>query len=209
MTDMQGRADGDTTDKPPEDRLESWKRISNYLNRDIRTLRRWEKSEGLPVHRQMHQSLASVYAYKSELDAWVASRSAKKPASQRNSYTRHRFTRTIAIAVLAVAIAVLAIFIYQQKPVPAKLAFEARDWILITRIDNRTGNDLFDGTLEYSLQSELSNSPYVNVVSRERIADTLARMKLPRTSPIDTDIGRRCCQAVLNNWAAPMYLVQN
>jgi tetratricopeptide (TPR) repeat protein len=138
----------------------------------------------------MHQSLASVYAYKSELDAWVASRSAKKPASRHNSYTRHRFTRTIAIAVLAVAIAVLAIFIYQQKPVPAKLAFEARDWILITRIDNRTGNDLFDGTLEYSLQSELSNSPYVNVVSRERIADTLARMKLPRTSPIDTDIGR-------------------
>jgi len=52
------------------DRLESWKEIAAYLNRSVRTVRRWEADEGLPVHRQMHRTLGSVYAFKSELDAW-------------------------------------------------------------------------------------------------------------------------------------------
>src|SRR5688572_33248848 len=52
------------------DRLDSWKEIAAYLNRSVRTVRRWERDEGLPVHRHMHQTLGSVYAEKSELDAW-------------------------------------------------------------------------------------------------------------------------------------------
>ena len=35
----------------PEDRLDSWKEIAAYLNRGVRTVRRWEREEGLPVHR--------------------------------------------------------------------------------------------------------------------------------------------------------------
>jgi TolB-like protein len=52
------------------DRLDSWKAIARYLGRSVRTVRRWEADEGLPVHRHMHRSLASVYAFKSELDTW-------------------------------------------------------------------------------------------------------------------------------------------
>src|SRR5262245_1070188 len=55
-------------------RLDSWKAIAAYLQRDVRTVRRWEASEQLPVHRHHHNKLASVYALKSELDAWRASR---------------------------------------------------------------------------------------------------------------------------------------
>ena len=58
-----------------EDRLDSWKEIAAYLNRSVRTLHRWEKDEGLPVHRHQHKELGSVFAYKSELDAWVSARS--------------------------------------------------------------------------------------------------------------------------------------
>jgi len=57
-----------------ETRLESWKEIGAYLQRDSTTARRWEKEEGLPVHRHSHKSRASVYAYPSEIDAWRASR---------------------------------------------------------------------------------------------------------------------------------------
>jgi Tol biopolymer transport system component len=57
-----------------EQLLESWKEIAAYLKRDVRTVIRWEKSEGLPVHRQMHQARSSVYAYPSELDAWKIER---------------------------------------------------------------------------------------------------------------------------------------
>src|SRR5579864_3901863 len=51
-------------------RLESWKEIAAYLGRDVTTVRRWEKREGLPVYRVQHSKLGSVYAYTAELDAW-------------------------------------------------------------------------------------------------------------------------------------------
>ena len=51
-------------------RLESWKEIAAYLGRDVTTVRRWEKREGLPVYRLYHSRLGSVYAYTTKLDAW-------------------------------------------------------------------------------------------------------------------------------------------
>lgn len=64
----------DCPDVGGDDRLESWKEIASYLQRDVRTVIRWEKGEGLPVHRHLHHSRSSVYAYRSELDAWRANR---------------------------------------------------------------------------------------------------------------------------------------
>ena len=60
-----------------EGRLDSWKKIAAYLKRDVSTVQRWERREGMPVHRHLHDKLGSVYAFRSELDAWWASRSAK------------------------------------------------------------------------------------------------------------------------------------
>ena len=61
---------GEASDKPRGKRLDSWKEIAAYLQKDVRTVQRWEKNEHLPVHRKPHDKLASVYAYESELDAW-------------------------------------------------------------------------------------------------------------------------------------------
>src|SRR5215472_12227355 len=63
------------------DRLDSWKEISAYLKRSVRTVHRWESEEGLPVHRHLHQSSGTVYAFRSELDAWWASRKAELETS--------------------------------------------------------------------------------------------------------------------------------
>jgi TolB-like protein/tetratricopeptide (TPR) repeat protein len=67
------------------ERLDSWKEIAAHFNRDVTTVRRWERREGLPVHRHPHQSRSSVYAYRTELDAWWRDRSAsgeKEPGAQ-------------------------------------------------------------------------------------------------------------------------------
>lgn len=56
------------------DRLDSWKEIAAYLNRDVTTAQRWEKREGMPVHRHLHDKIGSVYASKAELAAWASSR---------------------------------------------------------------------------------------------------------------------------------------
>src|SRR5262249_33055300 len=55
-------------------RLESWKEIAAYLGRGVRTVQRWEKSDGLPVHRLYHAKAGTVYAFPHELDEWWNSR---------------------------------------------------------------------------------------------------------------------------------------
>ena len=65
--------------RTPEDRLDSWKEIASYLHRGTRTVQRWEREEGLPIHRLQHDKLGSVYAFRSELDAWWNSRGAALP----------------------------------------------------------------------------------------------------------------------------------
>jgi hypothetical protein len=50
--------------------LESWKQIAAYLDRSERTARRWEASEGLPVHRREHEKQDTVFAFRHEIEAW-------------------------------------------------------------------------------------------------------------------------------------------
>jgi Tol biopolymer transport system component len=57
-----------------EGRLDSWKEIASYLGRGIRTVQRWEREEGLPVHRLAHEKRGSIYARREELAAWWESR---------------------------------------------------------------------------------------------------------------------------------------
>src|SRR5712692_9815151 len=59
---------------PASDRLDSWKEIAAYLKRAVITVQRWEKHEGLPVHRHLHGKLGSVWANRGEVDAWWQSR---------------------------------------------------------------------------------------------------------------------------------------
>ena len=58
----------------PEERLDSWKEIAAHLNLDVTTVQRWERREGMPFHRHLHDKRVSVYALRSELDAWLKSR---------------------------------------------------------------------------------------------------------------------------------------
>jgi Tol biopolymer transport system component len=57
-------------DQSPNERLDSWKEIAAYFRRDVRTVRRWEQSLGLPVHRHRQRRGVAVYAYKAEVDEW-------------------------------------------------------------------------------------------------------------------------------------------
>ncbi len=51
-------------------RLDSWKEIAAFFGRDERTVNRWEKERGLPVHR-LSGAKGRVYAYADELSAWL------------------------------------------------------------------------------------------------------------------------------------------
>jgi TolB-like protein len=51
--------------------LVSWKEIAVFLNRSERTVKRWERERWLPVHRVPGGERGSVFAYPSELNAWL------------------------------------------------------------------------------------------------------------------------------------------
>ena len=81
-----------TGDESPEShtltRLDSWKDIAHYLNRNVRTVQRWEMLEAMPVHRHCHDTGHSIYAYKQEIDAWRSNRSQEKQPTLRVSAIR-------------------------------------------------------------------------------------------------------------------------
>ena len=97
-----------------DDRLESWKEIAGFLKRDIRTVQRWEKTAGLPVHRFQRSRSGAVYAYRSQLESWVAART-RGPDSDlailTPSASNARIGKRIASAIVLTLLAGIAIWI--------------------------------------------------------------------------------------------------
>ena len=188
--------------RPPgndaDDRLDSWKEIAAYLERTVTTAKRWEKEEGLPVRRHVHSKQATVYASRSEIDTWRKNRSS---ASGNDRPGRFRFfsenKTTVAGVVggitLFLLVGLVAWMDIGSSSNPEGLDFQQRDWVLIADFENRTGESVFDGVLEYALEREIANSQFVNIVPRERIEDTLQLMSKPLDTRIDRTLGREIC----------------
>lgn len=56
------------------DRLISWKEVAAHLGCSVATAQRWERQEGLPVHRHQHRQLGSIIAFRSEIELWAEQR---------------------------------------------------------------------------------------------------------------------------------------
>ena len=65
------------------------------------------------------------------------------------------------------------------------LAFGPRDVVLVARFENGTGEDVFDGALEYALERELLESHVVGLAGGERVRDALAMMRRPADAVVD------------------------
>jgi Tol biopolymer transport system component len=112
------------SERLPEDRLDSWKEIAEYLNRDVTTAQRWERREGMPVHRHLHDRMGSVYASRAELDAWMRSRNLRaaqetgnnavlvdppaQPTQVAVSTSRTRWRLILPLAATAVSLVIVA-----------------------------------------------------------------------------------------------------
>lgn len=160
-------------------RLESWKEIASYLGRDVTTVRRWEKREGLPVHRLQHSKLGSVYAYTAEVDAWRSERAsaiatgasalgARQVSELVQNGTRAR--RAAALAALALALAAILIWIARDRASiqPASANGGIRS-LAVLPLQNFSGNPeqdyLSDGMTE-ALIARLSTIQTLRVISR-------------------------------------------
>ncbi len=109
------QADGETESAPHV--LNSWKEIAAYLGRGRRTVQRWEREFGLPVHRPNRRRRSAVVADPKELDAWL-SRAPKLVELRRATHAQPAYDRlrknTELLAQRAAELVEKATKLYQQ-----------------------------------------------------------------------------------------------
>jgi Flp pilus assembly protein TadD len=92
----------------------------------------------------------------------------------------------LAVAVLAAALGGYSYF--HRAP---KLA--ANDFVLLTDFTNTTGDKVFDGTLRQALATDLEQSTYLNVVSDQKITQTLRHLGQPADRALTQDLAIYVC----------------
>jgi tetratricopeptide (TPR) repeat protein len=94
------------------------------------------------------------------------------------------------VSMVAAAVAAVVVFgVVFQRPSQG-VPFKARDWLLITDVENLTGDTTFDHALDPALTVGIEQSSYVNVLSRDRMQRVLQQMKRDATTAIDEGLGR-------------------
>jgi TolB-like protein/Tfp pilus assembly protein PilF len=183
-------------EKPTEAQLDSWKEIAAYLGRDVTTVQRWEKCEGMPVHRHVHDKRSSVYALTSELDAWRQRRKPRldennqpqaqnehapvssEPISKPSSPLRLRGWLAVAGAV---AIALVAVANVMQRGRTVVVARPKIQSLAVLPLKNMTGDpnqEYFADGMTDALIGRLSSIHGLRVISRTSVM----RFKNPQIS---------------------------
>ena len=93
----------------------------------------------------------------------------------------------ILAPLMAVIVAVVVFFIiYGSTTIP----FTERDWIIISDFENLTNEELFDHSLNTAFTLSINQSRYLNVLTRQRMIETLKRMEKGNITNIDEETGK-------------------
>ncbi|HLB92429.1 MAG TPA: protein kinase, partial [Terriglobales bacterium] len=118
--------------------------------------------------------------------------SARIPAASRAEATtppRMHWKVALSVAFVVVLLAVAGYFYLHRPP---KLT--AKDTIVLADFTNTTGDPVFDDTLKTALAVSLGQSPFLNVLSDNKVAATLKLMtRLPDTR-LTPNVARELCQ---------------
>jgi TolB-like protein/tetratricopeptide (TPR) repeat protein len=163
----------------PGERLDSWKEIAAYLNRGVRTVKRWETEEGLPVHRHIHRRLGSVYAIKSEVDAWLLTRGAQVAAGVESDeespppplpVPRRGAWLAVGAAAILILAGYLAVSLWRRAPSEGS----KRVMLAVLPFDNLSGDpdqEFFSDGLTEELITELGqfNPERLGLIARTSV----------------------------------------
>jgi tetratricopeptide (TPR) repeat protein/predicted Ser/Thr protein kinase len=104
----------------------------------------------------------------------------------------HRAKLPVVIgAALVIVVAGVASWLYFTRHAQA---LTDKDTIVLAEFANITGDPVFDGTLRQGLSAQLDQSPFLSLISDERIAHTLTLMAKPRDARLTPDVARDVCQ---------------
>ena len=95
-------------------------------------------------------------------------------------------------AVLAILVAAVVLVFYGNAH--RAVALTDRDTVLIGDFSNNTGDAVFDDTLKTALSVSLRQSPFLNVVSDNKVAETLQLMSRSPDSELTPQLSSEVCQ---------------
>ena len=104
------------------------------------------------------------------------------------------FANTWKIAAPLVLIFIVAIGAWLYYHSSQARPLTDRDTIVLADFTNTTGEPVFDGTLRQGLSAQLEQSPFLSLVSEQRIAQTLQLMNQPRQARLTPELAREVCQ---------------
>ena len=99
----------------------------------------------------------------------------------------------IALPVLVVS-SLLGGFLYYRSRHQASARLTEKDTIVLADFANSTGDVVFDDTLKTALSVALNQSPFLNVLSENKVAATLKLMSRPAATKLTPEVARELCQ---------------
>ena len=97
------------------------------------------------------------------------------------------------IPAAAILLAAIAVGIFKFLPRRSN-ALSEKDTIVLADFANSTGDPAFDGALRQGLAVQLEQSPFLSLVSEDRIGQMLTLMGRPRDARLTPDVAREICQ---------------
>ncbi len=103
-----------------------------------------------------------------------------------------RFAVVTGAAILVMALAVGGWLSFTRKA--HALALTDKDTIVLADFDNKTGDAVFDDTLKQALAVDLGQSPFLNILSEDKVRQTLREMTRSPGERLTQDVAREVCQ---------------
>jgi eukaryotic-like serine/threonine-protein kinase len=156
------------------------------MRTDLQRLKRDASASAMTVDRQTEAERSA---------AEIAPSSGAQPPQQNipaaaKAAGRWRFIVPIA-AVLILGVCIGAWLFFSRG---SAHALSATDTIVLADFANTTGDAVFDGTLRQGLSAQLEQSPFLSLISDQRIAQTLALMSQPKDAKLTPELTRDICQ---------------
>ena len=98
----------------------------------------------------------------------------------------------VPVAIFIVAAAIAGAFYFGKRQTAHRLT--EKDTIILADFANSTGDAVFDDTLKTALSVALNQSPFLNVLPENKVAETLQMMSRPAGTKLTPEVARELCQ---------------
>ena len=168
------------------------------MRADLKRLKREMDSSRTPVAAASDEGSAaaapgsgSAAKRESSGRSAAAASSGSAGAAESSALPRSRLAGGAVVGFVVVIAALIAGYYYTHRPAP-KLT--EKDTIVVGDFANSTGDPVFDDALKQALSVSLRQSPFLNVLSDEKVVGTLRLMTRPVNTLLTPDVARELCQ---------------